>query len=153
MNTTKYGIPVIGALAVSMTGCQDLLSSGPDGDWDAIEFNGKELAEPYAQGDGYASYLSLTMNLSNGELADATWSESYSAGYESNDFSTELLGDYIIDENGDYDIVLEAATADASPSKLELVCSLTGGELICPTVINSDSTVGAAVFQSLGAKQ
>ena len=155
MNTSKYGIPVVGALAFSMTGCQDLLSSGADGDWEAIEFNGSELENPYSEGYGYNSYLSLNMTLSSGEFADATWNETYTGDEAPADRSLTFSGDYVTTDSGAYDILI---TSSGSPAQLNLICTLSGDDMDCSDVTykstadGESQASGAAYFVRSGTK-
>ena len=155
MNTSKYGIPVVGALAFSMTGCQDLLSSGADGDWEAIEFNGVELENQYTGGD-YISYLSLNMTLSSGEFADATWTATYSVE-DMADSVANFSGDYQSTDDGKYDILLKR-TDGSGWEEINLICTLSGDDMNCGDVTVKDpneeetQTSGPAYFVRSGTK-
>jgi hypothetical protein len=148
----KYSIPAIGALAVSMTACPSVVSDGADGEWEATEFNGEELATPYVEAEGYTVYLALSMNLSSvdseGGFADATWRLSYGEGYDDTDVN--LAGDYVIAEDGSYDILLESS---GEPSKLNFTCTLNADALECSSgTMNGDITLGMTYFDRIGGK-
>ena len=122
----KYTIPTLGALAVSMTACPTVADTAEtlDGDWEAIEFNGKEISDHYSTNVDYncKSYLDLSMTIS-GENVDMLWKLSYEEGRCNDNLGTisaTLLGDYIIDEEGNYDILVESS---GSPSRINFICT------------------------------
>ena len=128
-NNYKYSIPAVGAIAVSMTACLETTSGG-SGEWEATEFNGQETAVPYSTYYDENTYLALTMTLnsvdSEGGYAEATW-ELTGATAE----TTTLNGDYVIQEDGSYDILLKSSAG--APSEIKLVCTLAEDEMDCTT--------------------
>lgn len=136
----KYTIPTVGALAVSMTACLETTSNS-SGDWEATEFNGQETAVPYSTYYDENTYLALSMNLdtvdSEGGYATATW-ELTGATAE----TTSLSGDFVINEDGSYDILLKASSG--APSEINLVCSLVEDEMDCSTGSMKSSADGEA---------
>ena len=142
----KYAIPALGAIAVSMTACPTVADS-PDGQWEASEFNGNELAGPYSQDEYYTSYLSLSMTLSNGGDADLVWTLSYDgeAGTPVN-----LSGDYLVDDSGKYDILVEG---NGTPAKLNFVCTYNSDALSCASgTMNDTTSLGMTYFDRIGGK-
>jgi hypothetical protein len=147
----KYSIPAIGALAVSMTACPSVVSDGADGEWEATEFNGTELATPYYEAEGYTAYLALSMNLNSvdsaGGYADAEWSLTYEDGSGT---PVNLSGDYVVEEDGTYDILLESS---GSPSKLNFKCTLVGDALECASgTMDSETELGMTYFDRINGK-
>ena len=125
----NYSIPTVGALAVSMTACLET-TSGPSGEWEATEFNGQETAVPYSTYYDENTYLALSMNLesvdSAGGYATATWELTGGTAE-----TTSLSGDYVIQDDGSYDILLESSAG--APSSINLVCTLVEDEMDCAT--------------------
>ena len=128
-NNIKYGIPAVGAIAVSMTACLETTSGG-SGEWEATEFNGQETAVPYSTYYDENTYLALTMSLNSvdadGGYADAIWE--LTGGTAA---TTSLSGDYVIQADGSYDILLKSSSG--APSEINLQCTITEGEMDCAT--------------------
>ncbi|MAA79385.1 MAG: hypothetical protein CL916_09005 [Deltaproteobacteria bacterium] len=153
-NNMKYSIPAVGAIAVSMTACLES-TSGAAGEWEATEFNGQETAVPYSTYYDENTYLALTMSLDSidaeGGYATATW-ELTGATAE----TTSLSGDYVIQEDGSYDILLKASSG--APSEINLICTLAEDEMDCTTgsmksTASSDAAdLGPSYFIQAAAK-
>ena len=150
----KYTIPAVGAIAVSMTACLETTGSA-SGEWEATEFNGQETAVPYSTYYDENTYLALSMDLdsqdSEGGYATATWELTGGTAE-----TTSLSGDFVINSDGSYDILLKASSG--APSEINLICTLVEDEMDCSSgtlksSAESDSAdLGPSYFIQAGGK-